>query len=197
MRTVFGSILGVGLLSAVLLHAPASPGQTPDEQKAWEAQRAQALAEQKIRAEQLEKSRAARKANPMAWVATLDPMSSGGWEFRTVADDGSWASYATTHQMKRSGKTVTAWIRQEFAEPQLDPNGDSYLSVVQKVDYDCAKVKARPLLVIYYTANNIKGGAQTEEVDPKQAAWTPVVPGTLGEANLQWACSADKASSPK
>jgi hypothetical protein len=133
----------------------------------------------------------------MAWVATLDPMSSGGWEFRTVADDGSWASYATTHQMKRSGKTVTAWIRQEFAEPQLDPNGDSYLSVVQKVDYDCAKVKARPVLVIYYTANNIKGGAQTEEADPKQAAWTPVVPGTLGEANLQWACSADKASAPK
>jgi hypothetical protein len=197
MRTVFGSILGVVLLSAMLLHAPASPGQTPDEQKAWEAQRAQALAEQKIRAEQLEKSRAARKANPMAWVATLDPMSSGGWEFRTVADDGSWASYATTHQMKRSGKTVTAWIRQEFAEPQLDPNGDSYLSVVQKVDYDCAKVKARPVLVIYYTANNIKGGAQTEEADPKQAAWTPVVPGTLGEANLQWACSADKASAPK
>ncbi len=148
MRTVLGSILGVGVLGAMLLQAAASPAQTPDEQKAWEAQRAQALAEQKIRAEQLEKSRAARKANPMAWVATLDPMSSGGWEFRTVADDGSWASYATTHQMKRSGKTVTAWIRQEFAEPQLDPNGDSYLSVVQKVDYDCAKVKARPLLVI-------------------------------------------------
>jgi hypothetical protein len=111
-----------------------------------------------------------------------------------VADDGAWASYTTTHQMKRSGKTVTVWLRQEFAEPQVDANGDPYLSLVQKIDYDCAKQLARPILIIYYGANNIKGSAQTEQADPKQAPWTPIVPGTLSEANLQWACAPDRAS---
>ncbi len=194
MRRSFQSMLTLCLGGAALLHAPPSPAQTPDEQKAWEAQRAQALAAQKIRAEQLEKDRAMRRADPMAWVRTLDPMSSGGWEFRTVANDGSWASFTTTHQMKRSGKVVTVWLRQEFAEPQLDPNGDPYLSIVQKIDYDCAKEQARPELIIYYGANNIKGSAQTEQADPKQAPWTPIVPGTLGETNLQWACTADRGS---
>ncbi|MGA2778927.1 MAG: surface-adhesin E family protein [Steroidobacteraceae bacterium] len=197
MRTVLRQIMAAALGSAALLVALACAAQTPDDQKAWDAQRAQALADQKIRAAQLEKERAARQANPMAWVKTLDPLTSGGWEFRTVADDGSWASFSTTHQMKRSGKIVSVWLRQEFAEPQLDPSGDAYLSIVQKIDYDCTKVQARPVLVIYYSANNIKGNAQTEQADPKQAPWTPIVPGTLAETNLQWACSAERASEGK
>lgn len=197
MRTVLRQIMAATLGSAALLVALACAAQTPDDQKAWDAQRAQALADQKIRAAQLEKERAARQANPMAWVKTLDPLTSGGWEFRTVADDGSWASFSTTHQMKRSGKIVSVWLRQEFAEPQLDPSGDAYLSIVQKIDYDCTKVQARPVLVIYYSANNIKGNAQTEQADPKQAPWTPIVPGTLAETNLQWACSAERASEGK
>jgi hypothetical protein len=194
MRTVPGSILAFGLGAALLGGAMPSSAQTPDDQKAWDAQRAQALADQKIRAEQLEKNRAARRADPMAWVRTLDPMEAGGWEFRTVASDGSSASYTTTHQMKRSGKTVTIWLRQEFAEAQVDPNGDQYLSLVQKVEYDCNKEQARPLLIIYYAANNIKGSAQTEQADPKQSPWTPIVPGTLGELNLQWACATERGS---
>ncbi len=194
MRRFPGSILALSLGAASLIGALPSSAQTPDDQKSWDAQRAQALAEQKTRLEQLEQIRAARRADPMAWVRTLDPMTSGGWEFRTVASDGSSASYTTTHQMKRSGKTVTIWLRQEFAEPQVDPNGDQYLSIVQKVDYDCAKEQARPVLIIYYSANNIKGGAQTEQADPKQAPWTPIVPGTLGELNLQWACAPERGT---
>lgn len=192
MRTFVGTILALCLGGAAWLAAEPSRAQTPDQQKAWDAQRAQSLAEQKARMEQLERDRAARRSDPMAWVKTLDPMSSGGWEFRTVANDGSSASYTTTHQMKRSGRIVSVWLRQEFAEPQLDPNGDPYLSLVQKINYDCAKEQARPVLMIYYTGNNIKGSAQTDQVDPKQAPWTPIVPGTLSETNLQWACAPDR-----
>jgi hypothetical protein len=178
---------------ALLMPTSASVAQTPEQQQLWDAQRAQALAADKARAEQLERERAARKADPMAWVRTLDPLTSGGWELRTVASDGSWAAFSTDHQLRRSGKIVTIWLRQEFAEPQHDANGDSYMSTVQKVDYDCGKDRARPLLVIYYSDNNIKGGAETEEADPKQAPWNPIVPGTLGESNFLWACNREHA----
>ncbi len=103
---------------AVLLSGSHGFAQTPEQEKAWEAERARTAAEQKAAAERLAQQRAARKADPMAWVRTLDPMSSGGWEFRAVASDGSWATFSSTHQMKRSGQMVTIWLRQEYAEPQ-------------------------------------------------------------------------------
>jgi hypothetical protein len=185
-------LFAVALTAMVLAQAPPCAAQTPAQQTLWEAQRAEATAAAKLRAEQLERDRAARKADPMAWVRTLDPMTSGGWEFRSVANDGSWAAFGTDHQMKRSGKIVSIWLRQEFAEAQHDANGDAYLSVVQKTDYDCVKDQARPTLVIYYAENNLKGAADTEEADPKQAPWSPVIPGTLAESNLEWACAMDK-----
>src|ERR1700721_277904 len=133
------------------------PGQTPEEQKQRGGQRAQIQAEAKAKADLLAKQRAARRADPMAWVRTLDPMSSGGWVFKAVASDGSWAMFSTDHQLKRSGHQVTAWLRQEFPEAQQNPAGDMYLSDVEKVQYDCTKSQARVLLIFYFPATNFPG----------------------------------------
>jgi hypothetical protein len=165
--------------------------QTPEQQKMWEEQRARAQAEEKARTEQLAKLREARSADPMGWVRTLDPMSSGGWTFRAVAADGSWAVFSTDHQLKRSGRQVTAWLRQEYPEPQRSPAEYPYSSDVQKIQYDCTKQQARVLLTIYYAANNLAGSQQTEQADLKQTAWDAIVPGTQSELIFQWACRAD------
>ena len=161
----------------------------------WDTQRAQAQAEEKVKTEQLAKQREARRADPMAWVRTLDPMSAGGWVFRAVAADGSWAAYSTEHQLKRSGHLVTAWLRQEYPEPQRSAPGDAYSSDVQKIQYDCAKEQARVLLAVYYAQNNLAGAQQSEESDPKLAAWNAIVPGTQSELLFHWACGAPSAGS--
>ncbi|HMK86503.1 MAG TPA: surface-adhesin E family protein [Steroidobacteraceae bacterium] len=163
-------------------------GQTPEQEKSWAADRARAAAEEKANAERLARERAARRADPMAWVRTLDPMTSGGWEFRSVANDGSWAVFSSTHQLKRSGQVVTVWMRQEFAETQVAEDGP-YLSAVEKAQYDCKKEQTRSLLVIYYAGNNISGSEQTEEADAKTVPWSPIVPGTREESNFLWACN--------
>src|SRR5271163_1819485 len=111
------------LAAAALLSGSNGAAQTPEQEKNWEADRARAAAQEKIRADQLARERAARRADPMAWVRSLDPMTSGGWEFRAVASDGSWATFSSTHQMKRSGQVVTVWLRQEYAEPQVGVDG--------------------------------------------------------------------------
>ena len=170
-----------------------SAGQTPAQAEMWEQQRSQALADEQARSTQLSREREARRADPMAWVRTLDPMAAGGWEFRAVAADGSWATYSTTHQMKRSGSQVTVWLRQEYAEPQA---GGKYMSVVEKIQYDCTKDRARPLLIIYYAGNNIQGSEQSQEADTKTAVWNPIVPGTRDEFNYRWACGAGKPPAP-
>lgn len=185
----FRWMTGILLACSYLLRLDLGAAQTPEQQKMWDAQRAQQQADDKARAERLAAQRAARKADPMAWVRTLNPMTEGGWAFRAVAPDGSFASFSTEHQLKRSGRLVTAWLRQEYPEPQRSEGGSIYLSNVEKVQYDCANERARALLVIYYSENNIGGSEQSEATDPKEAPWIPIVPGTQSESIYSWACA--------
>ena len=191
MRRTASQGLAATLLGAacVMGYTPAM-AQTPEQTKMWEAQRAQIQADEKAAAERLARQREARKADPMAWVRTLDPMSAGGWAFRSVASDGSWAAFSTEHQLKRSGHLVTAWLRQEYPEPQRSAAGDAYLSDVEKVQYDCTNERARVLLAIFYASNNLAGSQQSEEPDQKQVAWEAIVPGTQSEMIFHWACGA-------
>jgi hypothetical protein len=191
MRRTTSRWLAVAVLvAASVMHNSTVVGQTPEQQKMWEAQRAQTQADEKAKAERLATQREVRRADPMAWVRTLDPMSPGGWVFRTVGADGSWATFSTEHQLTRSGHLVTAWLRQEYPEPQRSAAGDVYLSDVEKVQYDCAKERARVLLAIYYAENNLAGSQKSEEADPKQVQWDPIVPGTQSEFIFHWACGA-------
>jgi hypothetical protein len=184
------------LVAAGVMQNSIVAGQTPEQEKMWQAQRAQALTEQKAAAELLAKQRAARRADPMSWVRTLDPMSPGGWVFRAVGADGSWAAFSTDHQLKRSGHVITAWLRQEFPEPQRSASGQAYLSDVEKVEYDCGKAQARVLLVIYYSDNNLAGNQQSEAADPKQVVWDPIVPGTQSEYVFHWICGGSAGARP-
>jgi hypothetical protein len=177
---------------ACLLHTGMGRAQTPEQQKMWEAQRSQSQADERAKVERLAAQRAARKADPMGWVRTLNPLTAGGWQFRGVAADGSWASFSTDHQMKRSGHLITVWLREEYPEPQRNTGGDIYFSYVEKIQYDCANERARALLIIFYSENNITGSETSEPTDVKQAAWVPIVPGTQSENVYQWACGVAK-----
>src|SRR5258707_8278651 len=106
-RLIAGSLAA----GACLLLGAVCAAQTPEQQKMWDAQRAQAQADEKVRAEKLAAQRAGRKADPMAWVRTLNPLTAGGWQFRSLAPDGSGASFNTERPMKRSGQLLGAWLR--------------------------------------------------------------------------------------
>ena len=186
-------LIAGALVACCLLRSAFCVAQTPEQQKMWDAQRAQAQADEKTRAEKLASQRAARKADPMSWVRTLNPLAEGGWQFRSVAPDGSWASFSTEHQLKRSGHLVTAWLRQEYPEPQRSNSGGIYWSYVEKIQYDCAHEQARALLIIYYSENNITGSEESDATDVKQAVWVPIVPGTPSENIYLWACGVGNA----
>jgi hypothetical protein len=59
---------------------------------------------------------------------------------------------------------------------------------VEKIQYDCANERARALLIIYYSENNITGSEESEATDVKQAAWVPIVPGTPSDNIYEWVC---------
>ena len=196
-RTHARGVPTLSLIAAFAMYHSIAAAQTPEQEKIWEAQRAQAQADEKVKAEQLARQRAARRTDPMSWVRSLDPMSPGGWVFRAVGADGSWATFSTDHQLKRSGHLVTAWLRQEFPEPQRSAAGEVYLSDVEKVQYDCGTAQARVLLVIFYADNNLAGSQQSEEADPKQVQWDPIVPGTQSEYIFHWICGDSAGARPR
>ncbi len=190
MTVDFSHPIASALLAVVFLsHGSALLAQTPEQKQLWDAQRAAAQVDAKLKAEQLAMQRAARKSDPMAWVGTLNPLTAGGWQFRAVAPDGSWASFSTERQLKRSGHLVTVWLREEYPEPQRSSSGEIYLSYVEKMQYDCANERARAFLIIYYSENNLAGSESSEATDVKQAPWVPIVPGTHSESVYQWACN--------
>jgi hypothetical protein len=191
------AVVGFAILTAAIAIGGGARAQTPEQQKLWDAQEAQARAADKARADKLAQEREIRRADPMAWVHGLDPLMAGGWEFRTVAGDGSWAIFITDHQLKRSGQIMSAWLRQEYAEAQKSADSGAYFSEVQRVDFDCAKDRARVTVVIYYSGNNLKGAEQDAGIDPKQSPWSPIVPGTQNESNFQWACMPERMKSAK
>jgi hypothetical protein len=193
MKPTYRCLLAGALAGAWLLPSAFCAAQTPEQQKMWDAQRLQAQADEKAKADKLAAQRAARKADPMSWVRTLNPLAAGGWQFHSVAPDGSWASFVTEHQLKRSGHLVTAWLREEYPEPQRNNSGNIYLSYVEKNQYDCANERARALLIIYYSENNITGSEESNATDVKEAVWVPIVPGTPSESIYQWACAAGGA----
>src|ERR1700691_841127 len=145
MTPTYHRLFAAALAGVCLLQSAICAAQTPEQQKMWEAQHAQAQAEEKAKAEKLAAQRAARKADPMAWVRTLNPLTAGGWQLRSVAPDGAWVYFSTEHQLKRSVHLVTAWLREEYREPQRSNNGKIYLSYVEKIQSDCANERARAL----------------------------------------------------
>ncbi len=189
MTLILRRPIASALSTLFLSYGSALLAQTPEQQQMWDAQRAAAQADAKVKTEQLALQRAARKSDPMAWVRTLNPLTAGGWQFRAVAPDGSWASFSTERQLKRSGHLITVWLREEYPEAQRSSSGEIYLSYVEKIQYDCANERARAFLIIYYSENNITGSETSEATDVKQAAWIPIVPGTHSESVYQWACS--------
>ena len=79
--------------------------QTPEQAKLWEEQRAQAQAEAKVRAERAAQLREQRRADPMSWARTLNPMTAGGWQSRHRADEWSprirgWKSFYAIHEYR-------------------------------------------------------------------------------------------------
>jgi hypothetical protein len=110
-------------------------------------------------------------------------------DYRVLVDAASIVS---------SGPYVQSWFRWDFSFAQTAPNAQRYLSLVALVYFDCVRRQTGTGQMIFYKGANGTG----EPIDVLAA--TPlhvkehmhnVVPGTLGEAQLTYAC--DNAPKPE
>ena len=123
------------------------------------------------------------------WAASLDKLPNGGWIYLTVSPDGTYAVFGSHRHAIREGNVVALWLRYEYRESQTNHAAVGYKSVVERDMYDCARVTSKAVADTYYSDNNLGGGGGTSYTyEEKSVTWVPVIPGTLGDTLLDWAC---------
>ena len=117
------------------------------------------------------------------WVKELDLRGRMDWEWIETYPEQVY--FATRHDSERKGDIVTMWTRVEYKYPHhpLD-----HRSAVSRDDWDC-KNKARSTTgLVFYQWNNLQDESPERSTNPLRS-WEKIVPGTVGEALLTFACS--------
>jgi hypothetical protein len=130
-----------------------------------------------------------------SWNSTLDPLPAGGWVLITDGPvDNPSVVYASTHNVLHNGNVVTAWIRWEYSRIQAEIYPLHYQSAVTHEELDCDSRTYRRAAVFYYRRNNLQDKALQFTALNDDTTWKLAIPGTEGDAMLNWACAPPAAA---
>jgi hypothetical protein len=121
------------------------------------------------------------------WAAGLNNLPDGGWTLLFVPADGTYAVFGSRRHATRRGSVATVWLRYEYREAQTSL-GASYKSAVNRSLFDCDRIAAKAVSGTTYTNNNLDDPGPSITYEEAKVGWTPVIPGTLNEFLLDWAC---------
>jgi hypothetical protein len=127
---------------------------------------------------------------PASWQSTLEPLSAGGWVLITDGPvDNPSVVYASTHNVLHNGNVVTAWVRWEYSRIQAEIYPLHYQSAVTHEELDCDSRTYRRAAVFFYRRNNLQDKALQFTALDDDTTWKLAIPGTEGDAMLDWACA--------
>lgn len=107
--------------------------------------------------------------------------SSAAAEWVKIDSDGRLTVYADPTSRRRSGNLVKVSVLNDHKAAQITPGTNkNYLSVKVRTEYDCEKVSAQGLSMIYYS-ENMGRGQKVESVAFPEPNWKPIVTGTIDE----------------
>jgi hypothetical protein len=125
-----------------------------------------------------------------SWHGTLDPLAAGGWVLITDGPiDNPSVVYASTHNVLHNGNVVTAWVRWEYSRIQAEIYPLHYQSAVTHEELDCDARTYRRAAVFYYRRNNLQDKALQFTALNDDTTWKLAIPGSEGDAMLNWACT--------
>lgn len=113
------------------------------------------------------------------------PAAAASWH---IVSTGDVKTEIDESSLSRTGKKTTLWLRASYADPQQARPGDFFFSSYKmQAQIDCTERTLKPLMKLYYAEDGgeIKAVRYTELDRP-----TPVVPETVEEKALQFACAA-------
>jgi hypothetical protein len=194
MRRIFVFAPVLLIVFAASVHAGEKPDSCALQKQAWQdaiggteqAKAAEVWRACTVWAKDQQKMELAETRN--TWAASLDKLPNGGWEFLMVSPDGAYAIFGSHRHATREGSVVSLWLRYEYRESQTLDGSTSYKSVVYRDMNDCAGVRSKFIASTFYGENNLGGSGTSYTHDDGKVAWAPVIPGTVGDSLLDWAC---------
>jgi hypothetical protein len=191
MITLRGGIL-VGITLFASAHADADPSEPCSLQ--WKSYSA-AQPSSPEHAEWSHAWRACIATSRNEWAAALKPLPGGEWMLLMVDDDGLFAIFGSHRHATREGNVATLWLRYEQRESQTE-SGEYYRSKVERVMYDCARVASKIVSITYYGGSNLDAIGNSFTYDVSKVGWAPVIPGTIGDSLIDWACKSTSRAQP-
>ena len=119
-------------------------------------------------------------------LAALSDSAAAAWV--RVGGNNNLGCYADPTSIRRTGSMVKMRSLLDFKTPQTDQSigGKPYLSQKDQREYDC-KNERYHLLYFSLRSGQMDAGKIVHS-DPDPGEWSPVVPGSIGEALWKFAC---------
>jgi hypothetical protein len=97
--------------------------------------------------------------------------------------------YADPSSILKTNIGVKIWQLTDYKTAQFDSFvGKAYLSGKTQTEYDCKGEQMRRLYSVFYSGNEGDGLAVSSGIAGPEVQWTPVIPGSVGEALFKYAC---------
>ena len=117
------------------------------------------------------------------WVKKLELRGRSDWEWLETYPEQVY--FASRFDSERNGDIVTMWLRIEYKNPQ---SPGAHKSAVSRDDWDCIKRQRSTRGLIFYKWNNLQADEPVHSSNLLRY-WEKIVPGTIGETLLNFACS--------
>ena len=102
--------------------------------------------------------------------------------------DDELITYVDRATIRRSGNFVKMWELKDYKTVRTSPStGYSYLSAKGQEEYDCKEEKTR-LLAFTWFDGKMGSGKVVHNTSETSMKWSPIQPGSIGEALWKIAC---------
>ena len=110
-------------------------------------------------------------------------------EWLKVYEDDSLAYYADPSTIRRADNIVLLLDLTDYPRPKTIRGLMPYLSMLTQSQFDCQGLRSRWLFASFHVGNMGSGTlVQIASNEPAEDQWQPVVPGSLGEVRMRFAC---------
>ena len=117
-------------------------------------------------------------------------------EWLLVGSNDVHKFYVETESIRKAPPFITYWEKRNHTPPVIysESTRKTYSSRVSKVQGDCYNMKYMTLSATFYSGFDQKGEVLgTDELFKSNIAqWDDLIPGSLGELSLKYACSKTK-----
>ena len=106
-------------------------------------------------------------------------------EWTRLSETDNYIYYVDLATIRRNGNLVKIWTLADFKAVRKNA-GKSFLSEKSQSEYDCKEEKSRILAFTWFDGKMGSGKVVVSDSDPGK--WSPIQPGSVGEALWKIAC---------